>query len=776
MDRSVREAGVLVFGPFRLDPARRTLSRDGEVVSITPTVFDTLLHLAENTGRVVTKDELLEAIWPGRVVEESNVSQTIFTLRKALGRGSDGAPMIVTAPGRGYRFAAPVRREGLAGAETPPPLPTTRGSPAEAARAAEATAIQAPPGSWRPTWRMAALAGGLAALALAAGWAILVQPWRPAPPPGGGGPVVLAAFRNLTGEPIFDGALAKALQIDLVQSPFVSVLSDSQVADILTLMTRPRDERLTPAIAAEVCARSNGRAVVEGTVAAMGARYLLTLTATDCAGSRTLAAEKIQVDRREAVIDGLDTIAKRVRAALGESAGSVTRFDLPLARKRTASLEALKAYSEASYLFNHGKVTESIGLFQRAIDLDPNFVGAYADLARTYANLNQVDQAAATMTQAYRLRAAASEWDRFSIISQYHRLVTKDINAAIRNSQDTVETYPLNASAWGSLASARGWIGQYAGAIEAGRRALALDPTVESAYTVLAQAYVRAGRLDEAADLCARANARGLAGEGVHAVLQQIAFARNDEAAAEREMAWARGKPAERALSVYAAVHAYAKGQVRRGDALYEREAQLAREQGLSDHRYLASRAYYLADLGLKDEAEALLGREPPDADTPDYRFMLMAIGDAARAQAMLARDLAQAPADTLLNAVYAPEERAALAMRQGHPAQAVAALAPALPYAARNFDVPYQLGRAYLAAGDGARAAASFRSVVDHPGIDPGSPQLTLARLGLARALRLSGDAAGARREYQALLAAWKDADPDLPVLLAAKAEYARL
>ncbi len=215
---------------------------------------------------------------------------------------------------------------------------------------------------------------------------------------------------------------------------------------------------------------------------------------------------------------------------------------------------------------------------------------------------------------------------------------------------------------------------------------------------------------------------------------------------------------------------------MRRGDALYEREAELAREQGLSDHRYLASRAYYLADLGLEAEARALLAREPADADTPDYRFMLMAIGDAGRAQAMLAKDLAQAPADPLLNAVYAPEERAALALRQGRPAEAVAALAPALPYAARNFDVPYQLGRAYLAAGDGGRAAAAFHQVVDHPGIDPGSPQLTLARLGLARALRVAGDVAGARREYQALLAAWKDADPDMPALLAAKAEFARL
>lgn len=774
MDRSVREAGVIVFGPFRLDPARRTLTREGAGVSITPTVFDTLLHLVENAGRVVTKDELLEAIWPGRVVEESNVSQTIFTLRKALGGGRGGEPMIVTAPGRGYRFVAPVRRDVLRPAEAPSAsrdfVPSPLPSPPE-----DATA-ESPARSWRPTRRAAVLGALGAVLALSAGWAVVVQPWRPAPPPGGGGPVVLAEFRNLTGEPIFDGALAKALQIDLVQSPFVSVLSESQVGDILALMTRPRDARLTPAVADEVCARSNGRAVVEGTIAAMGARYLLTLTATDCAGTRTLAAEKIQVDRREAVIDGLDGIARRVRGALGESAVSEGRFDLPLARKRTASLEALKAYSEASFLFNHGKITDSIALFQRAIDLDPNFVGAYADLARTYANLNQVDLATATMTKAYDLRAAASEWDRFSIVSQYHRLVTRDINAAIRNSQATVETYPLNASAWASLASAQGWIGQYAGAIEAGRRALALDPTVETVYTLLAQAYVRAGRLDEAADLCARAAARGLAGEGVHAVLQQIAFARGDEAAAEREMAWARGKPAERALSVYAAAHAYAKGQVRRGDALYEREAELAREQGLSDHRYLASRAYYLADLGLEAEARALLAREPADADTPDYRFMLMAIGDAGRAQAMLAKDLAQAPADTLLNAVYAPEERAALALRQGRPAEAVAALAPALPYAARNFDVPYQLGRAYLAAGDGGRAAAAFHQVVDHPGIDPGSPQLTLARLGLARALRVAGDVAGARREYQALLAAWKDADPDMPALLAAKAEFARL
>jgi tetratricopeptide (TPR) repeat protein len=311
--------------------------------------------------------------------------------------------------------------------------------------------------------------------------------------------------------------------------------------------------------------------------------------------------------------------------------------------------------------------------------------------------------------------------------------------------------------------------------VAAGRRTLALEGGAESSYAVLARALMHAGQLDAASAVCAAAGAKGVAGDQIQGLILEIASARGEHAAIDRAVAAARGKPAERDVLLFAAHDAYRRGQVRRGEALYTQAADLAKDQDLADTT-LASRARDLADLGLADQARTLLARVPADAGPGDFLFTLADVGDAVRAGALLERDLKAAPTDTLLVAVFAPETRAALDLRRGRPAEAVAALRPALPYEGRDNDVPYLRGRAYLAAGDGPRAAAEFRKILDHPGVEPASPLHPLAALGLARAERLAGTIPAARRAYQAFLADWKDADPDLPPLLAARAEYAAL
>ena len=758
MDAATREGVYYGFGPFVLDPTRRVLTHAGETIGLFPTALETLLYLVEHPGRVVSRDELMDAIWPRRVVEDANISQTIFTLRKALASADPQASYIATQPGQGYRFAQPVKT--LAGAPSPFP---------RAERAAEA------PGGRgvgaRGIW--AAAAGSLVLLACVGlgAWLWMARAGPPSPPKV----VVVGEFENLTGEPLFDRTFAEATRIDLFPSPHLTVLPEPKIQNTLALMTRPTDARLVPAVAQEVCARNNGLASVRGDIAKVGSRYLLTLTAADCASGDIVDAEKAEVAGRDGLLPALDGIVGRLRRRLGESAGSVRRFSVPLARTRTASLEALKAYSEAQYQFNHGHRIEAIPLFQRAVVLDPNFATAYGALSVVYANLHENDLASAAATKAYALKDSVDERERFFIAYRYNTFVTQDVPEGLRLLRGWTQVYPADAPAWANLSNKENWVGQYTLAIADGRRAVALEPDVETAYVVLARAALHTGQWDLAQRTCAQAIAHKVDGDDLHGVLYQLAVAQGDAAGAERQMQWAQGKPGERSMLIEAGQAAFRHGQARRGLDLFQRALDLGKGLGLSNI-FAAPNARLLNDMGETGLARQSLAQVPEGFDSPDYRFALAEIGDAARAEALLRRDLAKSPADTLSTQVFASEQRAAAALRQGKPADAVRALRPAVPYELRTYDTPYLRGQAYLAAGDAADAAAEFHKVVDNPGVEPVSVLYPLAELGLARTEALAHDVSASRKAYAQVLAEWKDADPDLPPLIAAKAEYARL
>jgi DNA-binding winged helix-turn-helix (wHTH) protein/tetratricopeptide (TPR) repeat protein len=757
MDAATREGVYYGFGPFVLDPTRRVLTRDGAAVSLFPTVFETLLYLVEHPGRVVSRDELMDAIWPRRVVEDANISQTIFTLRKALTEAGARETYVATQPGQGYRFVQPVRT--LTGA----PAPFQRFRP-------DADAPGHAGAPWRRTW---AAAAGLVLLACA-GLGFWLWSGR-AGPPGPSKVVVLAEFENLTGEPLFDRTFAEATRIDLFPSPYLTVLAEPKVQNTLALMTRSKDERLVPAVAQEVCARNNGMAAVRGSVAKVGTRYLLTVTAADCASGDTLDAEKAEVSGHDGLLPALDAMVKHLRRRLGESAGSVRRFSVPLVRVRTASLDAVKSYSDAQFQFNHGRRIEAIPLFQRAIALDPNFATAYGALSVVYANLRENDLAAANATKAYALRDSVDERERFFIAYRYNTFVTQDVPEGLRLLRGWTQSYPADGPAWANLSNKENWVGQYALAIADGRRALSLEPDVETAYVVLARAALHAGQWDLAQRTCAQAIAHGVDGDDLHGVLFQLAIARGDAAGALRQMQWAEGKPGERSMLIEAGQAAFRGGQVRRGLDLFQRALDLGKGLGLSNFM-AAPNAQLLQDLGRTDLARQSLAQVPDGFDSADYRFTLAEIGDTARAEALLRHDLAKSPTDTLLTQVFAPEQRAAAALRQGRPVEALKALRSTLPYDLRTYDVPYLRGRAYLAEGDGAQAAAEFQKILENPGVEPVSEHYPLAELGLARAFRIQRDVAASRGAYQRFFIAWKDADPDQPLLRAAEAEYVKL
>lgn len=736
------------FGPFTLDRKRRVLTRDGEPVALRRTEFDTLAFLLLNRDRIVTKDELLDAVWSDRIVEESSVSQAIYKLRTALGDKG----MIVTEPGIGYRFTGPTA------AKAPTPAKT---SPIAAAFSDRARAFQL------------GLAFGAVLLAVSGGF-VALQPWSRTPHGDANSTVVFADFLNQTGDPVFNGTVSTAAQIDMRQSPHLTVMADQRIQETLGLMMRPKDTPLTPAVAREVCARNNAQAVIDGSVAKIGERYLLTLTATGCVDGQVIVADKADAASREALLPALDQLVDRVRRRLGESAASIEKFNVPLASRRTASLEALKAYSEATYLDQHGRRVESIALYKRAIELDPNFAMAYADLGNAYLGLHD-EHMIDLIAKAFALRDLAGEHDKLLITIRYGLTVQRDQIEALQLLRTMANLYPSEAWSRVTLADRQDWIGLRPADIQDAQTAIALDPDSEPSYAVLARLYMHAGRFDLARSTCAQAVARHLDGDRIHKLLFEIAFAQDDDADVAREVRWAQGKPGEEVILVDSGQAAASRGQMRLAETLFGRAVSAGKKAGIRDW-LAAPYARLLNDVGLNAEAKRKLAEPPLDDTADDYRAAMAAIGDPQRAEALTRDAVARSPHDTKLNVEYAPVVRATLALRRGKPSDAIEALKGSSDYELSDFDIPYLRGQAYLAAGDGAHAAIEFGKILDNRGVRPLSVKYPLARLGLARALHLQGKLPESRKAYEQFLTAWRNADTDVPVLQQAKAEYARL
>jgi DNA-binding winged helix-turn-helix (wHTH) protein/tetratricopeptide (TPR) repeat protein len=756
-------SGVYAFASFRLDPRRRVLTHDGVEVPLRPTVFALLLHLVENPERIVGKEEFFEAVWRRRAVEEANLTQTVSALRAALRGvgGEDAEALVATIRGQGYRFRGDVRWEPAADAAASNDRPDgPPGRPPEDPPSSRGRRV--------PSWLLAGagvlVLAGLGAAALLA---------RPDHPQSAGNTVVLSEFDNRTRDPVFDRTLASVLRIDLGQSPFVTVQPEKATRDALALMTRPKDARVTTDLAQEVCVRTNADSVLSGAVDAVGAQYLLTLVATDCSGRHVLAQEKAVVVRREAVVPALDRLIDRVRRKLGEPIASVDRFDVPLAPARTASLEALRAYSEGLWLNDHGRQAEAIPALRQAVALDPTFAAAWAALGVAAAGVNADAVADDATARAYALRGELNAREGLRVEMLYHLVSRRDPIAAIGVLQRWTTVYPNDAKAWTNLANAEVVIGRYAQARQDADRSLALHSTGEAAYVVAARADLGDGRPDLAQAVGAAAARQGLADDSVHRELMEAAFMRHDLAALAKEMAWARAHPGLHGLLTQAQM-AYAEGHVRQGDQLFDQLAALSRKQGLPSFAQ-PYQARLLADFGWTDRARRLLASATDPSDR-DLIFTLAEVGDPARAERLIRDSIAQHPTGVLAAFVSAPEARAALALRRHDPSAAVLAIAPALPYQAANFDISYVLGNACLAAKDGPGARHAFETILDHQGWSAASPLYPLAQLGLARALAAEHDLGGARAAYARFLAGWKDADPDVPILAAARREAAAL
>ena len=606
--------------------------------------------------------------------------------------------------------------------------------------------------------------------------------------------IVLADFTNTTGNKVFDGTLRQGLSVQLEQSPFLSIVSDQQIQQSLSLMGQPVDAKLTPAIALELCQRTGSAAVLDGSIAQIGARYLLTLKAINCESGESLASTEAQASDENHVLDALGKISRELRNKLGESLSTVQKFDTPLEQATTPSLEALKAFSSGIKVMSASGSAAGIPFFKRAIELDPNFALAYVYLGIMENDIGESGLAAEHNRMAYELRDRASEPEKYSITAVYHKNVTGDINKAIEACRLWIQAYPRTELPHDMLSGMiLPVIGHYEEAMEEAAESIRLNPDAPIAYALLGGAYTGLNRLDEAKAAFARARARKLDIPIFYTNLYQIAFLQNDAAGMAEQVAKTAGVSGaeDQILNLEADTAAYS-GRLKEAREFSRRAMDAAERVGEKDPpaMYLSTSGLREAWFGNGDEARrrvALALKRSASRDVLYFAALAFAYSrDDARAQAMV-NDLGKRfPEDTIVQFNYLPTLRARLALNKGDASDAIEILRPAVPYElgvstsgifiwTPMYPV-FVRGEAYLAARRGGEAAAEFQKILDHPGIVVNQPIGALARLGLARAYVLQGDNIRAKTAYQDFLKLWKDADPDIPVLQQARAEYIKI
>jgi serine/threonine protein kinase/tetratricopeptide (TPR) repeat protein len=597
--------------------------------------------------------------------------------------------------------------------------------------------------------------------------------------------ILLTDFVNTTGDAVFDGTLKQALAVQLEQSPYLNVFPQERVRDTLKFMGRSPDERLTPDLARDVCQREGIKAVLNGAISNIGTQYVVDVNAVNCQTGDSLAHEQVSADRKEQVLGAVGKAASSLRGKLGESLASVQKFDAPVEEATTSSLEALKAFSLAETERNKGSEYAAIPLYKHAIELDPNFAIAYGRLGQSYANTGQSALSIESTKQAFERRERGSELEKLYISSHYYEIVTGEIEKAIETYQLWKRTYPRDSIPPNNLAVEYSWTGKFDQALVEAQETIRLDPNSTFSYGVLGGAYIGLNRFAEAKAIRQKELGLKLGGMNDHADLYMLAFLEGDQATMQQEADWAKGKPDEFVMLEARAEAAASSGKMRQARELYQQAVEGAQQAKLTDNvaGIMSRQARTEAEAGntsqARESVRAALAMGRNRFELASAGVALATAGDVAQASAIADELSRQFPTDTLVNIVWVPSMRGAVEVSRGNPAKAVELLQPA---ASLEFGWParvmpsYVRGVAYLRLRQGKEAAEQFQNILDHRGVCGTLPTCSLAHLQLGRARSLSGDNAGARTAYQDFLALWKDADPDVPILKEAKAEYAKL
>jgi len=603
--------------------------------------------------------------------------------------------------------------------------------------------------------------------------------------------VVLADFTNTTGDAVFDGTLRQGLSVQLEQSPFLSIVSDQEIQQTLQMMGQKPDVKLTPEIARELCQRTGSAAVLDGSITQIGTPYLLTLKAVNCVSGKSLVSTEAQASDKNHVLDALGKSASEIRNKLGESLSTVQKFDTPLEQATTTSLEALKAYSAAQKTWREKGDAAAIPFYRRTVELDPNFAMAYSGLAVSYTNLGQATLATENTRKAYDLRERVSEREKYRISAFYYVGVTGETEKSNQVYEVWKQSYPRDYVPPLDLGNAYMILGQWEKALSEAREALRLQPYSAVVTSNLGWIQLALNHAEEARTTIEQALARNLDAYYLRLALYQAAFLRADRETMQQQMAWAAGRPGEEdwLLSAQSDTEAYF-GRLTKAREFSQRAVDSARHADAKETAALwqANAAMRQAEFTNPTSARRSALDALALAHGRDVRAVsalaLAQAGDAFQAQKLaesLNRDF---PLHTVVQGYWLPSIRAAIELNAKNVNRALEILKSAAPYElgqSQPFNVGmmypvYLRGQSYLLARQGKEAAEEFQKIIDYRGIVLNFPLGALAHLGLARAYALQGDTAKARAAYQDFLTLWKDADPDIPILIAAKSEYARM
>ena len=509
--------------------------------------------------------------------------------------------------------------------------------------------------------------------------------------------VVLADFTNGTGDPVFNGTLRQGLEVQLQQSPYLNLISRDRIQQTLRLMDKPADTALTPEIAREICQRTGSAAVLDGSIASLGSRYVLGLKAISCSGGEVQDEEQTQAARKEDVLRALTTIAGNFRKRVGESLAAIREHNTPLEQATTSSLDALQSYSAGMSIMGQGQFRAAIPLFERAIAIDPKFAMAYYCRGIAYEQAGDMERSAADAQRAFGLIDRVSETERTDITAYFYRF-TGELDKEIDAWKLSAQNYPRFWGPHNQLSVTYMDMGQFEEALKEAQEAIRLESHIEAPWRRQLDAFICLGRLTEADATAAKVRAIGFDGARIHQRFLELAYLENDQAGIEREIHWFAGKPEEYLSFGLQAAWLNMHGQRRNSHELYQRAADTARRQGLS---------YVADDFDEADaRAEALSGRCQTVRRLGRPALALALCEQSADAEKLEAENSRLFPNGTIWNAVQRPEIEAALALNRNSSSKGIEWMSSASPYERAYPDAAYVRGLLYLQLKRGAEAA----------------------------------------------------------------------
>jgi DNA-binding winged helix-turn-helix (wHTH) protein/tetratricopeptide (TPR) repeat protein len=762
------------FGAFEVDLRSGELYKHGIRLKLQDQPFQILALLLERAGDVVTREELHQKLWPADtfVGFDTGLNSAIKKLRDVLADSAEEPRYIETLPRRGYRFIAHVEN-----GELPVPIPIEK-------RLATVPPVEPKPKSSnkRHIIVAAAVAGFLIVAALAAWRIFFARPALTATDV-----ILLASFVNKTGDPIFDNSLDKALEVKLTESPFLSLLPDADVRETMRTMRHDPNERVTEELGIEMCKRKGLKAVVVPEIAVFGSKYLITLEAIDARNQKVIARRQEEADSKDKVIAALGRAGSQLRRQLGESLSSLEKYDAPLDLATTGSLEALQAYRAGQTLYRSGKRREAIPVFERAVELDPQFCSAYAGLGSAYHSIADEEASRKSFARAFELKdSRLTQEENFETTARYEDAITGNLEKEIAVAVLYKQAYPRSVSAYNLLGIAYAKLGRTEEALQEFNWAINNSPVPSSAaYSNASQALMMMGRLDEAKKTLDQWRQKGSLTPFQMILRYQIAFFENDAATMEK---LARQTPVDDLPWLHLQMQlAFFRGDSSKlrslSDTLVNQQTRANRMENVAyEFAWHARMESYLGNYGL---ARKLCHQaEEASKDGPLWleqcAVALSDAGDLNQSEALAAKLDRLLPENTLDQKIYLPLFRSMIERERGNALKAVELLAPITQHEQGVAFVPlavlYRRAQAYMAAGEHAKSVADFGKVIAHRGRPEWEIFAPLAQLGLARANALQGGHENSRKAYDDFFTTWKDADPDIPILRQAKAEYKKL